>query len=527
MRKFLGCVLLCGVAACNQIIGVSEGTPRPDDASAGAGAQASECTTNAECLAETDELDPSVCIDRRCVKLLSPDCPLLLPQTEGAWLESLHGSDPEPVVLGAFAPVPMSLYGAAARSIDLALLEFNRTVGGLPADGGARRPVLAVLCSDLYSDAAHLDTAVDHVLDELKVPAVIADFDSGTLIHAFQRRGRDRHVFFMSPSSAEQSLLDLEDDGLVWNVRSGGKALARVYPAVVKRTLEHLRNTGDLADGEFPRIAVVKSEDIANLDETAAAFSDLIELDGKPASDSSLEQFRTFSIRAGKPEAELQPLIEEVIDFRPHLIISAAAREFLVRFVPALESVNWEHRPTYLLSPLNYGDGALLDAAEASEELRTRMLGINWPGAVDKTAYDAYRARFDAVNPSFSTTLGVETFYDAAYYLLYAGVAAGPISPLSGSDFARGMSRLLTGRREFDVGPDDLPAASQALLTSGQGITLNGTLGPPDFDPETGARFSAGTVWCIGPESAELQPDVLRLDEHGELVGTFPCFQFP
>jgi hypothetical protein len=162
----------------------------------------------------------------------------------------------------------------------------------------------------------------------------------------------------------------------------------------------------------------------------------------------------------------------------------------------------------------------------APVDLRRRMLGVNWAGAADKTLYETYQARFNAAFPSAAGMLGFENYYDAAYYLIYAGIAAGPVSPLLGADFALGMGRLLAGRPEFDVGPEHLPAAYRTLENPTSAIALNGTMGPPDFDARTGARSTAGAVWCIA-EGPRLETDVLRLDEDGQLAGRFPCYPFP
>jgi hypothetical protein len=221
-------------------------------------------------------------------------------------------------------------------------------------------------------------------------------------------------------------------------------------------------------------------------------------------------------------------VLDELIQFAPHIVISAAASEFLDNFIPMLESVNLEPRPTYILSPWNQNDRTVIELALYFQDvsLRTRMLGINWAGAPDQTLYNAYQGRFDAAYTSLAGTLGYENYYDAAYYLLYAAVAAGPRFPLIGANLAFAMPRLLAGRLEYDVGPNDLPSAYQELQIPNTSITLNGTMGPPDFDPETGARFTAGTVWCLDQDYVK-RTDVLRLDDTGKLAGDFPCFPFP
>jgi hypothetical protein len=58
-------------------------------------------------------------------------------------------------------------------------------------------------------------------------------------------------------------------------------------------------------------------------------------------------------------------------------------------------------------------------------------------------------------------------------------------------------------------------------------VHVASTLGPPDFDPETGVRPIEGGVLCFQKSGFKVQQrsDVLRYDAtDGALVGTFPCF---
>jgi hypothetical protein len=50
------------------------------------------------------------------------------------------------------------------------------------------------------------------------------------------------------------------------------------------------------------------------------------------------------------------------------------------------------------------------------------------------------------------------------------------------------------------------------ILKTGGKVALTGTLGPPDFNPLTGARKSPGSVWCI-KRPGDVYFDKLRLVE--------------
>jgi hypothetical protein len=153
--------------------------------------------------------------------------------------------------------------------------------------------------------------------------------------------------------------------------------------------------------------------------------------------------------------------------------------------------------------------------------VRTRFAGVNGASALDQTLYNTYQIAFDTAYPEVAGQRGYENFYDAAYYLIYSAAAAGSVQSLGGDDLARGMGRLLTGP-SWGVGYADIPYALSALQTGK--ITLNGTDGPPSFDPGTGAKLGPGSVWCVD-SSLKQRADVLRYDPTSQaLTGTFPCF---
>jgi hypothetical protein len=125
----------------------------------------------------------------------------------------------------------------------------------------------------------------------------------------------------------------------------------------------------------------------------------------------------------------------------------------------------------------------------------------------------------------------MENFYDAPYFLLYAAAASNAEQP-GGADLARGMLRLLEGT-PLAVGEEDIPAVL-AELNAGPNasVALEGTLGPPDFDAQTGARkHTPSAAFCItggGDEALAYRHDALRYDpERDVLTGSFDCFPFP
>jgi hypothetical protein len=197
--------------------------------------------------------------------------------------------------------------------------------------------------------------------------------------------------------------------------------------------------------------------------------------------------------------------------------------------VPAIES-GWmdaagsQNKPFYLLSPYHFNNPALTPLLQGTPNVRTRMVGVNVASAVDQTLYNTYKISYNAAYSGGQ--LGYENYYDAAYYMIYSAAAAGNVPSLTGDDLARGMGRLLSGQA-FGVGQMDIPQALGVLQSSSQAkITLNGTDGPPTWDPGTGGKVGPGSVWCVDNTSKQ-RADVLRYDDTSKtLTGTFPtaCF---
>ena len=519
---------------CNVVLGISDTSYRGEDApsgpSGGTGATAAPaCSTNSECLAWSGEPDPSACIEGHCVRLITPECPALLPNTRNGWLDALRHSDPDPVIFGVFGKVPAELIGLDGLNYDLALTEAARTVGGIPAEGDKRRPLLALLCRNVYHSPEEFDRAIDHLIVELEVPGILAALESSDLEYAFRRHSAERQVFVMSAFEADPSLIAVDEHNLIWHILPGGAAVAIPDGLLVDRTVAHLRGAGSLGPDEPVRVALVTTDDVRMLATMSSALtSGLLTINGRPALENSPDTFRAVTIESSELASsppDYTETIEVLREFAPHVIISAATDEFVDTIAPALERTAQGSGPFYLLSPWNVKSDPLGRLLAGTPGIYRRIAGVNFAAAEDRTIYDAYQTRFDAAFPVYAGTRDYENYYDAAYYLIYAAAAAGKVTPLTGADLTRGMQRLLSGPYSFSVGPDDLVPGFTALAEAGSSIVLNGAMGPPDFDPSTGARVAPGSVWCVDA-SSKLHMDVLRVDATGHLTGNFPCFDF-
>jgi hypothetical protein len=533
MRKiFLACAVVAVASGCNDFLGIPSAQERKEPGAAGA----SQCTTHADCLSGADAAtNPALCKAGQCVPLLTDDCPLLLPQSDSYWLDSLRAGGPEPLILGTFAYMPPAPphFGTASHIYDLALTEVSHALGGIPVAAGAKRPVLAVGCTNSFGTTADLDRAVDHLVDDVGVPAIVATLELDDLEHAFERT-LDHEVFYWNVRDGDPNLVARPHHGLMWHMLSGWDSVATVYQPLLDRAIRHLVSQGSLGSDEPVRVALVDASDYLETSSLAGALWKRLRVNGKTPMDNGQDYFRVYdigsSVIAGEhpdfPAPDYTGTINEIRNFAPHVIIAAGTDEFLDDFLPSLEAGTADPAPFYLLSPWDIYSGGLALVHYAKPDLYQRVAGVNFSAAADSTAYDAYQARFDAAYPDSATLArGTENLYDPWYYLFYAAAAARGNWPISGPDFAVATGQLLSGQRTYTVGPDDLPKAMADLKTTGASITLNGTMGPPNFDATTGTRQDPGTVWCVDA-NGDLHADVLRLDPSNLLAGTFPCFDF-
>jgi hypothetical protein len=494
------------------------------------------CHTNAECIdTEGEGSIPYACIektgpnDKECVPLQTTECPLLLPQTNDLGMENLRSDEDgkEPLILAGTAEILQNPFdGKGFRNYDLALAELSGAMGGLKFGD---RPLVMIGCKANVASSDELDALMSHVVGDLKVPGMVTAFSAEDLQNAWSNKGKDAKTFFMSTQDSDPALAILPDDGLMWHVGPGADVIAWAYAPLLTRTLAHLAVTGDV------RVATVAANDARFLATTAGTIEGPIAAHGLQFNGKSVAEnrddgnYRTFTVSIGEPASTA--VAQALVDFRPHVIISADGPEFYTNIMAGVERLwgptDTQAKPFYILSAYNYNDSRLANVLLTNSTARTRIAGVNVAAAVDKTNYNAYTGAWDA---AFSDMVGVrdyENYYDAAYYLMFAAAAAARNSDVStGSTMGDGMKALLSGPAE-NVGRLNISPAMQFLANGN--ITLNGTMGPPDFDPLNGTRRTPGSVFCVnsGPTFA---PDVLRYSQPDEndaasatLSGTFPC----
>jgi hypothetical protein len=207
---------------------------------------------------------------------------------------------------------------------------------------------------------------------------------------------------------------------------------------------------------------------------------------------------------------------QQLADFQPQVIVSFASVEF-TRLIENVE-IDWlgAQLPFYLLCPYNEDEKLLQGDVGNLPYTNKRFAGIGVASTTNLQVLKDYEGRFTMAFTGRSDALGQENYYDAMYFAVYSLVAAGRVPNVAGMDISAGMRKLISlTSPAYSVGPGDMGNIQQALGTR-QPIDLIGTLGPPDFDTQTGARIGQGDVYCIDHKADAGTPypyvyDVLRL----------------
>lgn len=492
----------------------------------------SGCNSNAECIdAPGNGGQPMACIERACVPVTSTDCPVMLP-LDALGLANLRSANP--LILGGYANIPPEQAGVQVLNYNLALTEFTRRLEGLAGPNGRRNLVMVVCQANIGEDRSSLDRSLAHLVN-LRVPGVVSALLGDDLQYVFDNGGQQANMFFMSAVEADPVLTSLEDNGLVWHILPSADYVARAYAPLLDRTLNYLNVSGGPV-----RVAAVVANDVRFLsdvmDTVRSSEFGLKFNEGKTVSENSTElNYRGFEISETDPDAAYTAQIQGILEFKPHVIVAAAADGFLKKMVPLIEQ-DWPEgvgdppRPFYLLSPFHYNNSEIPVLLATNPEVRSRLVGVNAAAAEDPTLYQDYLGRWNEAYIELRDFGGYENYYDAPYYLIYSAMAAGSVLG-SGIDLRDGMLRLLEGE-EYNMGPSDLLRVQSALNVPRATIQLNGTMGPPDFDRPTGTRAAVGSAWCVdsrdidddGDNDVVNLPDVLRYDPNTKTMdGVMPC----
>jgi hypothetical protein len=510
---------------------VVEAGPGPgSEAGAEAGIDAgATCATFADCPTPGGSHPEVTCSPdtHLCVQLTTDECPFALGDYK-------YAKQIAPIVVGAFATFPANPTDHPSyRNYALAISEFTSQAGIPAGPNNALRMPVAVLCND---DTTQITTAMNHLVGDVHVPAVVAALDSADVKVTFSNYGfqTNANLFVVNPFGADSTLTALARGQQLWHMLGTPNDMAPAYRALIPRIETYLRNTPPWSLGATNplRVATVTANatvltDLAGAVATqpitwnngSGQFSQTMtaSFDPETLSGSTLNGTPTTSI-------DVSTAVNDLLAFQPQVVISFASDEFITLLQTLELQWNAGPPPLYVLSAYNTDSTALLAWVHLSEQRRARISGINFASTTQTRVLNAYLSRFlQAGNPV--TAEGSENYYDAMYFaidsLVGAASAASHAGPLTGTDLGGGMLRLIApAGTPYDMGPTDMGNLFSTLdAVNTNVVSLTGALGSPVFNTQTGARVGEGDVYCVtinpatdaGASTTTYTPDVLRL----------------
>jgi hypothetical protein len=489
-----------------------------------------ECETNKDCI-DAHGGEPYICRNDACVPLtVEEHCPYVIAGTEDSPTEYLTKPG-KPIIFGAYVPIDASNPEGHPYTLNyrFAIEEFmTGTLGGV---GNPARPFVMVLCQSTKPD---LTASVAHLVDTVQVPAILATLPSADLADVFNDVStRDRAVFLLGPFEADSALTALDEVGLLWHMLGPVTDLVPTYVPLFQLAEEYVHTQIKKVEPRPPLKVAVINTDLTYSMDLASALPSKVSINGHPLSATeNKDYYQRIQVKvAGKETPDTSGVIGELVAAgSADIIVSLGGAEFIEPVLPAIQSARTtSNSPFYILSPRNTFDARLSSLAYHTTNpdgmgmtfLDKVSAGVNYASVEDSSLYDQYLKNIKARFPGQDGLESRENLYDAAYFMLYslaaASFTASASNDFDGDDVANGMKALINGTTPFTVGlGDDGDMIRNVLLAlrSGLNVRLSGTLGPPDFNPLTGARNSPGSVWCISEPGGmpTVQFDMLRLD---------------
>jgi len=536
--------------------GTGDGGSGGSTAGSGGMTVAPECESNADCIASHSGA-PYICQSGACVSLTIPgQCPFAIAGTDSEPTSYLTQPG-KPIIIGAYVPISVSAPKTHPYTLtyQFALEEFmSGTLGG---PGSPHRPIVMVLCQSLEPD---LKASVDHLVNTLDVPAILATLPSTDLATAYDLVTATKHkVFLLGPFEADNGLI-IQDEGvgLMWHMLGPTSDLIPAYVPLMEKSEAYMRHILGIEKGTDPtpyagplKVAVVNT-DLSWSKDLAAGLPAAVKVNGYALSaPENAANYQRFQVAAKGIET---PDVSAVVNKlgpkgSADIIVSLGGSEFMNAILPKIQAKRKAdgelgYGPFYILSPDNAFDSSFTMASYYMPDYMSTSVtftaGVNYASVQDDRLYKSYLAAIQARFPNVTGLESRENLYDAAYYMFYSLAAASfGSADFDGTQVAAGMTHLINpGGIPANVGPaldgTDMFARVQVTLKQGSDVDLVGTMGPPTFNLGTGARQSEGSVWCVNykpPDPPSVKFDAMRLSSTDmsmlELPATGDKFCFP
>lgn len=477
---------------CSQVIGLSDMSV--DESAGGVKDKVPRCSSNAQCTEEaskdTGTIVPAMCIKSTgaCAVLTSEDCSLVTGD---------YTSD-QAVVIGSL----FQTEGATAtqniprqRSATLAVEEVN-TAGGIPSStAGVGRPLVMVSCNA----ATDLVRAARHLVDDLKVPAIVGPNNSQDTLDVSNKVTISAGVAVLTPTAVAASISDLLDKDLTWLMIPSDDQRAQLMIKQIndlEAVLKQQRGT------ETIKLSIIYRNDALGMG-TRNSLERLV-LNGFALSHPSNAGSAAGNVHVvpyDYKQADQNAIVEKESAFAPDMVVLAGTAESITKVLTPLEQA-WKsnNRPYYFIIDPSKGP-ELLGAVVNNEDLRHRIRGTGtMPATESIPVANAFNIDYSARYNEPPTASGAGTCYDAVYSVAYALAATKDVEP-SGAKIAEGLRMLSGGAVSVNTGPQDLLAAFQNLA-SGKTINAFGTACPLDWDQNGTVKGGRVDMWCIsGPNN--------------------------
>lgn len=457
--------------------------------------QGRACNTHREC-ADRNGGAPFICsADGRCVGLLTPECQRVFADKDDLVNDNT-------IFIGNIDIG--NIDGATTeQSIDLARAEIKKQLaGGLPPakPGGAKRPIAIVSCttepfpqSGLGSQA-ETDRALDHLYNDLKVPAHIGPFAAAMVLRGAQA-AVDHNVLMVTQNSAD-GLSAIADNDLVF--RSGFPDREQV--SVLGHFLDDIliQKVYDLniaPAGDPIRIALILDNNQTGVSENVAK---VVKHDYKVFSLGTPNDF----INQPNTQPFYSKVTVDLLAYKPHIVLWGVPPGHVNSFFVPLARA-WPAaipRPFHVTLVAAWSNFMVAALAQLPDVVRQRYYGVQTEGpGFQQADLDLLTQNLRFRFPELATqSTGIPTVvnYDAVYMLAYAIVALAD-QPLTGPNLAKGVRRVADASGGTVI-PWGAPGLSDgfAALGKGQNLTFTGVSGQFLFD-KAGDRPGNPEIFCV------------------------------
>jgi branched-chain amino acid transport system substrate-binding protein len=444
-----------------------------------------QCATNKDCI-DANGGQPYVCRkdDNVCVALVTSTCRRIASEPNDV-------ANDETVWLGVVYPQTTVDGQQRTAAVDLARGEIVKVANGLPpaAPGGPRRPLAFLVC-----DEADEPTGTRHLLDDLKVPAIIgygtADDFAAAAALAVPRGALLMGAGMSSPAFPQ---LDAGSPRLLWRTTPSDLEILEAAAKAVGAVLEPAARARPGAGSGPIKVAMLRPSDTYWAGLGGAAVQN-VSFNGKSFADNGANGLLVAYDAYSTPS--LVSAVSHVVSFEPDVVFAFGGLEIGAEIVSPIERA-WTQslRPLYLGVGWNAADWSDSVSRNLALEGRTFVVDVD-PRATNEATKD-FSLSFMATYPNLGglgwlTTAKIGTSYDAAYALAGAAVAAGPT--ITGKSLSGAIPKLTSGA-PYAATPSQLPGIFAALANGT--IDLDGVSGPLDFHPDTGEVDADMEIQCI------------------------------